>query len=313
MNPRRAETEATAPPPPALPHPVAFVLGGGGSFGAVQVGMLQALTEVELGPDLVVGTSVGAINGAALAADPHGAANRLGHTWPEIARETVFPGGPVDRVRTWYLHRTYLVHHEALRRQLERNLDAERIDDLPLPFAAIATDLTTGEDVRIESGPLVPALLASAAIPGFYPHVRVDGRDLVDGGVVSNVPIGHALEMGARSVVVLDCGLVAMRPQGPPSLGDLIVHVIAITIHRQLVAELPQITAQVPVLYMPAPEQLFGSPLEFDHTLVHIRDAYEASRAFLREVEVAGPGLYGRPPLVKAQDLPRAPEAGSFG
>lgn len=295
----------------SLPSPVAFVLGGGGSFGAVQVGMLQALAEIGVDPDLVVGASVGAINGATLAQDPRGAANRLGHVWPEITRESVFPGGPVDRVRTWHRHRTYLVGPDALQRMLERNLEAERIEDLALPFAAIATDLTTGADVRIESGPLVPALLASAAIPGIYPHVHIDDRDLVDGGVVCNVPVSHAMAMGARSIVVLDCGLVAVAPKSPPSLGDLIVHVIAIMGHRQLVRELPEVGRQVPVLYLPGPDPLHGSPLEFDRTLEHLRDAYEASRAFLAEVEVAGPGVYGEIPLADAHEQPATVDPGS--
>jgi len=264
--------------------------------------MLQALAEVGLAPDLVVGTSVGSVNGALLAEDRRGAANRLTHIWLEVTREMVFPGRAVERVRTWYEHRTYFVASDALRDLLTRTFSSERIEDLPVPFAATAMDLVTGQTVHLESGPLVPAVLASSAVPGLYPSVRIDGRELVDGGVVCNVPVGQALRMGARSVVVLDCGPFGLRPQAPRSLPETIAHVVAVMMRQQIVHDLPEVARKVPVLYLPGPFPLITSPLEFLASRTLMRDAYEASRAFLAEVRPAGSGLYGDPPRVTIRD-----------
>ena len=287
-----------------LPRPIGFVLGGGASFGAVQVGMLQALAEAGLRPDLVVGTSVGSVNGALLAEDPGGAANRLSHLWLQISREDVFPGRAVQRVRTWHQHRTYLVPSDGLEAVLARVLSAERFEELSLPFAATATELVSGRVVHIESGPLRPAVLASAAIPGFYPPVRIDGRELVDGGVVSNVPVDHALRMGARSIVVLDCGVFGMRLEPPRSLGETIAQVAAIIMRQQVVRDVPEVARQVPVLYLPGPFPLTSSPLDFTSSARLMEEAYEKSRAFLEQVNPSRPGLYGHAPLITPPDQP---------
>jgi len=281
-----------------LPRPVAFVLGGGASFGAVQVGMLQALGEVGLAPDLVVGTSVGAANGALLAEDPRGAANRLSHRWLQVRRQTVFPGHALQRLRSWRRNRTYLVSAEGLREMLDEVLAAESFDDLAIPFAASAVDLASGEAVYLDSGPLLPAVMASTAVPGIYPAVHRDGRELVDGGVVANVPIDHALTMGAASVVVLDCGVFGLQAAPPRRLGDTVAHALAIMLRQQVVKDVPPVARRVPVLYLPGPFPVTSSPLEFGASPQLMQEAYERSRAFLAAVEPAGPGLYGHPPMV---------------
>lgn len=127
--------------------------------------------------------------------------------------------------------------------------------------------------------------------------MRLGGRDLVDGGAVSNVPIHHALRMGARSVVVLDCGPFGLRPEAPRSLPETVAHVVAIMIRQQVVRDIPEIAGKVPVLYLPGPFPLTTSPLEFGASTELMAEAYEASRAFLSEVRPDGPGLYGAPPL----------------
>lgn len=292
-----------------LQRPVAFVLGGGASYGAVQVGMLQALTEIGLAPDLVIGTSVGAINGALLAEDPRGAANRLTHLWMQVRREVVFPGSAIERMRVWRRHRTYLVPSDGLRGLLQDALGDRRIEDLGVPYVATAMDLATGGVVHLDSGPVVPAALASAAVPALYPPVRIDGRDLVDGGVVKNVPLDRALEIGARSVVVLDCGLFGLLPEVPRTLPETVAHVAAIMMRQQVARDVPAVAREVPVLYLPGPFPLTSSPLEFRSSAKLMQEAYEKSRAFLADVEVSGPGLYGDPPLVTGGDDPRMRDA----
>jgi NTE family protein len=302
MSDANPDTRSDLPRPLAsiLPRPIGFVLGGGAGFGAVQVGMLRALAEAGLQPDLVVGTSVGSVNGAVLAEDPTGAANRLSHLWTMITREDVFPGHAVERIRTWHQHRTYFVPSDGLDGLLARLLSAERFEELALPFAATATELLSGRVVHIESGPLRPAVLASAAIPGFYPAVRIDGRDLVDGGVVSNIPVDQALRMGARSIVVLDCGVFGVRLEPPRSLGDTIAQATAIIMRQQIIRDLPEVARQVPVLYLPGPFPLTSSPLDFTSSASLMQDAYEKSCGFLDQVEPSGPGLYGEAPLIAA-------------
>lgn len=292
------EPRASRAAPIELPSPVAFVLGGGASFGAVQVGMLQALAEVGLAPDLVVGSSVGAVNGALLAEDPRGAANRLSHRWLQVRRQMVFPARALERMRSWRRNRTYLVSSAGLRVLIEEVLGAERIEDLELPFAATAVDIASGEVVELDSGPLVPALLASTAVPGIYPAVHLGGRELVDGGVVANVPIEQALGRGARSVVVLDCGVFGLQASAPRRLGDTVAHALAIMLRQQVVKDVPPVARQVPVLYLPGPFPLTSSPLEFGASARLMQEAYEKTRAFLAAVEPDGPGLYGHPPMV---------------
>lgn len=280
----------------SLPRPVGFVLGGGGSLGAVQVGMLQALAEYQVVPDLVVGTSVGSINGAVVAGDPTGAANRLTHIWPKLTRQLVFPGGPLTQLRTLRRGRTHLFPNIGLRAVISGYLQiTSTFADLALPFAAVTTDIATGGPHVIGDGLLVPALLASSAIPGIYPSVTVDGRQLYDGGVVANVPVTQALAMGAQSLVVLDAAFPGHLPSPPATLADALLFTAMVTMRVQSMLETPVAATHVPVLYLPGPAIHRISPLDFAHTELLIDGAYRAAREFLGRVEITGPGLYGSP------------------
>jgi NTE family protein len=280
----------------ALPRPVAFVLGGGGSLGASQVGMLQALVEVRLAPDLVVGTSVGSINGAMLALDPGGAAHRLGHIWTRMSRAQVFPGGVVTRARTLRRQRTHLFQNTGLAELIDSFLGADAtFADLMLPFAAVAMDIATGAPYPITSGSLRTALLASAAIPGIYPAVDHDGRSLYDGGLVANVPLRQAVDRGARSLVVLDCNFPGQMPPVPRTMSEVLEYVVVVAGRTQAALEAPTVAREVPVVYLPGPPLRRLSPLDFKHTPDLIEGAYQSTRAFLAGLAVDGPGLYGSP------------------
>ena len=265
--------------------------------------MLQALAEIALAPDLVVGTSVGSINGALLAEDPQGAANRLSHLWLQVTPEMVFPGSAIERARTWRQHHNYVVESDGLRSVLSAALSTRLIENLTLPFAATATDVLTGRVVHLESGPLVPALLASSAVPGFYPPVQINGLELVDGGIVSNIPVDKALRMGAGSIVVLDSGLSALRTAAPRTLVQMGVQALAIMIGHQYARDLPDVARQVPVLHLPGPTPIMTSPLSFGAAAKLMQDAYRKTRAFLAEVKLNGPGVYGQPPQLDATIL----------
>ena len=280
----------------ALPRPVGFVLGGGGSLGAIQVGMLQALAEQGITPDLAVGTSVGSINGAVVARDPQSAANRLSHSWARTTRKQVFPGGLLAQARTLRQSKTHLFPNTGLATMIADFVHpATTFADLTLPFAAITTDVATAAPHMIRAGPLLPALLASAAIPGIYPPVEHDGRHLYDGGVVANVPLRQALAMGARSLVVLDCTFPGHLPKPPDTLAEALLFTAIITMRLQAALEAPLAAAEVPLVYLPGPQPHHVSPLDFDHTDMLVADAYEAAKTFLAALHVDGPGLYGSP------------------
>lgn len=275
-----------------LPHPIAFVMGGGGSLGASQVGMLQALSEHGVTADLIVGTSVGALNGAFLASDPVGGGNRLSHLWPGITKDVIFPGSAWQSVLTLRSSKTNLYPSEGLGEFIDANLPVGDIDELAVPFVAMATDVDTGRPVPLERGPLKSALLASAAIPGVFPPVEREGQLLYDGGLVANLPLRQALAMGAASLVLLDCNFPGQLPPRPDTMLSVIDWSVSLMLGSQAAADLPYISEHVPVLYLPGPPRAEVSPLDFDHTMDLIGGAYEASRSFLGSVNVDEPRLY---------------------
>ena len=199
-----------------MPGTVAFVLGGGGPLGAHEVGMLRALLERGITPDLVVGTSIGAINGAAVAADPTvGAMQRLASMWTSFERSDVFSGSVLGRLGTLARTRTHLHDNLGLRRLLAESLPVERIEDLPVRFECVAASIESAAEHWFTSGPLVDAILASSAVPGLLPPVEVGGEHFIDGGIVNSIPVSRALRDGAQTIYVMHVGRVD-RPLEPP-------------------------------------------------------------------------------------------------
>src|SRR6478735_4724764 len=192
------------PRPPMGPR-TAFVLSGGGNQGVSQVGMLRALLEREIVPDVVIGTSAGALNGAAVAYAPNltGVA-QLAAVWEQLRSDHVFPGGRISRAWNVVRRGTHLFDSVGLEALIQHSTPARSFSDLEIPLRVIATDLDSGEEVVLVRGPLKPALLASTALPGVFPIVHHDGRRLVDGGVVDNVPLSHALAGPVDRVFVLN-------------------------------------------------------------------------------------------------------------
>ncbi|MGY1722095.1 patatin-like phospholipase family protein [Blastococcus sp. SYSU DS0533] len=195
----------------------AFVLGGGGVLGAAEVGMLQALVDAGIRPDLVVGTSVGAINGAVLAADPTvGAVGRLRAVWEDLAERGVFAGSVLARLRTLARTRTHLHPREPLRELLEEHLPVRTFGELAVPFQCVAASIERAAEHWFADGPLVDAVLASSAVPGLLPAVEIDGEHFLDGGLVHSIPVGRAVALGARTIYVLHVGRID-RPLRPPA------------------------------------------------------------------------------------------------
>jgi NTE family protein len=194
----------------------AVVLGGGGLLGAVQVGMVRALEDAGVRPDLVLGTSVGAVNGAVLAALPSGhAADGLDALWRSPDAQAVFGAGTVRRLRELARSGTAAHSPAPLRRALVAQLGDRRIEDLPVRFQCCASRIEDAAEHWFDRGPVVAAVLASAAVPGLLPPAVVDGRHYLDGGLVNSIPLGRAVELGARRVFVLQVGRIE-QPLRPP-------------------------------------------------------------------------------------------------
>ena len=233
----------------------AIVLGGGGVLGAVQAGMLRALVEFGVEPDLVVGTSVGALNGAVFAALPRDeVADRLEALWLSPEARSLFAAGPARRLRT-LAHSGVSVHSaEPLRRAANRVLGARRIEDLPVRFTCCAASIEDAAEHWFEDGPAVDAVLASAAVPGLLPPALVEGRHYLDGGLVNSIPLGRAVELGAERVFVLHVGRVdqPLRPPRRPWEVGLVAFEIARR-HRYA-RELAEVPEGVEVHVLPAGE-----------------------------------------------------------
>ena len=186
----------------------AFVLGGGGLLGAHEVGMLRALSEAGIRPDLVVGTSIGAVNGAFIAADPDRAAERLAELWGGESLNAVFSETVLGRAVRLARSGTHLHAIEPLHKLLAETLPASDFTELALPFHCVAANIEDATARWFSEGPLVPAVMASCAVPGLLPPVEIDGAHYFDGGLVDSIPVGRAVALGASCVYVLQVGRV---------------------------------------------------------------------------------------------------------
>src|SRR5947209_1825386 len=183
---------------------IAVVLSGGGNRGVAQVGMLRALVEAGIRPDVVVGTSVGSLNGAAFARDPTPAGiDDLEAVWLGLSRERLFGDGRLTRAWRLASRASHIWSNEGLAEMID-SFGVAEFSELAVPLRVIATDLVTGEEAVFAAGPVKPALLASCGLPGLYAPTEHDGRMLVDGGVINNVPVSHALAGPDTRVYVRD-------------------------------------------------------------------------------------------------------------
>ncbi|MGH2784014.1 MAG: patatin-like phospholipase family protein [Actinomycetota bacterium] len=211
---------------------VAFVLGGGGHNGAAEVGMLRALLERDIVPDLIVGTSVGALNGSAVAYSPTlDSVERLREVWLTLDDVRIFGGSIFAGAANLVRSRTHMHSNKPLRELLERLLPAARFEDLAVHFECVAASIERASEHWFSEGPLVDAILASAAVPAVLPPVRISGEHFVDGGIVNSIPISRAVELGAGEIYVLQVGRVE-APLSPPRT-PLQVGLIAFEIARR--------------------------------------------------------------------------------
>ncbi|MDG4769294.1 NTE family protein [Micromonospora sp. Llam0] len=273
--------------------PVAFVLGGGGVLGAVEVGMLRALFRSGIEPDLVVGTSIGAVNGVLVAADPSEAVTlRLVRLWASPEASEVY-GDSMARQLRRFAARTHLHSPRPLRRLLEAELgDTTTFADLAVPFHCCAASIERAAEHWFDTGPVVPAVLASAAVPGLLPPAEIDGEHFIDGGIVNSIPIGKAVEAGAKRVFVLQVGRIERPLSAPRRPWEVAQVAFEIARRHRFARELAALGHDVEVHVLPTGggETRDDTPWAYrDMTAVgrRISRAYTASRRYLK-TNVAG-------------------------
>jgi NTE family protein len=194
----------------------AFVLGGGGVLGAHEVGMLRALAESSVVPDVILGTSIGAVNGALFAADPRAeGVTRLTRLWLESNLTEMNGAGLLRRAGTLARTRTHVQSLSEIRERLVDALPVARVEELRIPFQCVAASIERAAEHWFDSGDLADVVLASCAVPGVLPPVKIGDEHFIDGGIVNSIPVARAVALGARRIYVLQVGRVETALQPP--------------------------------------------------------------------------------------------------
>jgi NTE family protein len=249
------------------PQRTAFVLAGGGSRGAVQVGMLEELVRRGIRADRVFGASVGAINGASYAGNPTlDGIEHMAGIWRAIKGTDIFPRGAFDGPWAFLQKRDAVHPNTGLRAIIEAGIDYEDLEDAQIPIEVVTTSLTDGRERWITHGPAVEAILASSAIPSIFPPVSIDDDMLVDGGVVNNVPISRALSAGCDRIYVLLCGPLHYHPRPPQRPIEAQLTAFFVAIHARFVRELASLPPGVEVIVFSGGGEPSGQYRDFSAT-----------------------------------------------
>ena len=261
----------------------AFVFAGGGSFGAIQVGMLQSLAAHGIAADMVVGSSVGALNGAFYAGDPtvKGMA-RLSEIWRGLKRQDVFPL-TARSLLTFLWRRDFLIPHDGVRKLIDDHIPYRRLEQARLPVHIVTTDIISGDSVVLSEGSTSDAIVASTAIPGAFSPVHYKDYFLADGAISSNTPVRVAVAKGARRLIVLPTGHACANDAPPVGAVANALHALTLLIARQLVNELENLGPHIEYYVVPPLCPLVGSPYDFSRTAEHIDRAALATDVWLAQ------------------------------
>jgi NTE family protein len=261
----------------------AFVFAGGGSYGAIQVGMMHSLAARGISADMVVGSSVGALNGAYYAGDPSlKGVLQLETIWRGLTRQDVFP--VTWRTLLGFLRRRdFLIPHDGLQKLIDDHLPYRNLQDAELPLHIVATDIVTGDSVVLSEGPADQAIIASTAIPGAFAPVRYKNFYLADGAISSNTPVKIAIAKGATRLIILPTGYACSINTPPTGAVANALHALTLLIARQLVSELEDIGPEIEYYVVPPLCPLVGSPYDFSRTSDHIERAIASTDAWLAQ------------------------------
>lgn len=280
----------------STPQKTALVLAGGGSYGAVQVGMLRALCAHGVQPDLVAGSSVGAINGAFYAAEPSASGiERLAALWRGLKRRDIFPIA-LTRVFAALAGADAIFSPHGLRKLLAAHLPYPLLEDSFIPMHVVATDQLTGAPVRVSAGAAVEAVLASCAIPAIYPPVLISGRQLIDGAVACNTPIRIAVELGAVRVILLPTAFACPRTARPRGVFANAFHAMDLVVMQQLAQDTELYSQRAQIITVPPVCPLAVSPYDFSNAGKLIDMAARSTERWLE-----GRTLEDREPLAAAR------------
>jgi NTE family protein len=263
------------------PAKTAFVFAGGGSFGAIQVGMMHSLAAHGISADMVVGSSVGALNGAYYAGDPTlKGILQLETIWRGLQRHDVFP--VTWRTLLGFIRRRdFLIPHDGIEKLIDDYLPYRNLQDAKLPVHIVATDIVTGESVVLSEGSAAQAIVASTAIPGAFAPVRYKDCYLADGAISANTPVRIAVAMGARRLIILPTGYACATHTPPSGALANALHALTLLIARQLVSELEGLAPDIEYFVVPPLCPLVGSPYDFSRTADHIQRAVQSTDAWL--------------------------------
>jgi len=261
----------------------AFVLAGGGSFGAIQVGMMHALAKHGVTPDMVVGSSVGALNGAYYAGDPTlKGVLQLETIWRGLSRHDVFPIN--WRTLLGFLwRRDFLISHDGIRKLIEDHLPYRNLQEAKLPLHIVTTNIVSGDSVVLSEGSAAEAIVASTAIPGAFAPVHYRNFYLVDGAISANTPISIAVRKGANRLIILPTGHACAAEAPPVGAVGNALHALTLLISRQLISELEGIDPGIEYYVVPPLCPLVGSPYDFSRTADHIERAIVSTEAWLMQ------------------------------
>lgn len=262
-----------------------FVLSGGASRGAVQVGMMQTLIEAGIVPDALVGTSVGALNAAFMGWHPSvDRIHDLAERWLRLRTRDIFPGGNLARIAHLAQRHPYLFSSRALGALVEAWVPVSRLEDLPTPVRVTTTPLTDSRPVYHDEGPIDQLLLASAAVPGVFAPVELTDANgarttHVDGGVSDLVPVAGAAGLAPTRVFVLDATVPSRMPPARTPI-EIIVASLGVATRVRPMADLG---AQVAVHHLTAPDLTTGMT-DFSRTAEHLALGRRSAAALVDEM-----------------------------
>ena len=261
----------------------AFVFAGGGSFGAIQVGMLHSLVAHGISADMVVGSSVGALNGAFYAGDPTlKGVEKLGDVWRGLTRQDVFPMS-WRTVLSFLWRRDFLIPHDGIRKLIDDHIPYRNLQDAKVPVHIVTTDLISGDSIVLSEGSTSQAIVASTAIPGAFAPIHYKDYYLADGAISSNTPIQVAVRKGAKRLIILPTGHACATQRPPVGALANALHALTLLIARQLVSELESLDPDIEYFVVPPLCPLVGSPYDFSRTADHIARAIETTDAWLAQ------------------------------
>jgi NTE family protein len=232
---------------------------------------------------MVVGSSVGALNGAYYAGDPTlKGVLQLENIWRGLQRRDVFP--VTWRTLLGFIwRRDFLITHDGVRTLIDNHLPYRNLEDAKLPVHIVATDIITGNSVVLSEGSASQAIIASTAIPGAFAPVPYKDLYLSDGAISSNTPIKIAVAKGARRLIIMPTGYACSTHAPPVGAVANVLHALTLLIARQLVSELEDLDPAIEYYVVPPLCPLVGSPYDFSRTADHIERAIKTTDAWLAQ------------------------------